>query len=333
MIKIGSRSIGNGEPVYVIAEAGSNHNQDFDVAKRLVDAAVEAGADAVKFQLFDTRALYRPNHPLFALFKSLELPRAWVPRLMEHCRRRKICFLATPFDLGSVDLLHRAGVPAFKWGSSETTNLPLLRHAALKRKPLLISTGMCDLADVAEAVEITRRAGNDQIVLLQCTSVYPSRPEQAHLNVLDTYRQAFGVPVGFSDHTLTDTAALVSVAKSACVIEKHLTLSRRMKGPDHACSQEPQEFRALVTRIREAESCMGSPQKTFLEEERKVGRRDGVYAARGLRSGEKLTPQNTSVGRPAVGISSRYAAVTRSARLGRAIAKGEPVRWSDLSKS
>ena len=214
-VKIGGRLIGEGEPTFIIAEAGSNHNRDFEQALKLIDVAIQAGADAVKFQIYSAATLYSRKTPQFSYLKELdegkstyeiirenELPREWLGELAKCCQNKGILFLASPFDREAIDQLSKVGVPAYKWASFEIVDLPLLKYAAGKGKPLVLSTGMCDVVDIQEAVDTIYSTGNHDIILLHCTSIYPTKPHQVNLRMMDSMRDAFHLPVGLSDHTL-----------------------------------------------------------------------------------------------------------------------------------
>lgn len=328
---IGDRLIGGNAEPYIIAEIGSNFNQDQDVAKRLIDKAAEAGTDAVKFQLFRADVLYPGGGKMYDIFKSIQLDAAWVPELMSHAQDRNIEFFSSAFDPHSVDVLFDAGVRVFKVASSETTQLLLLRYIASKNKPLLISTGMCDVVDVEEAVAVCREAGNTSVALLQCGSMYPLPLELSNLNVINAFAQRFGCPVGFSDHTLGITAAIASVGVGAHVIEKHFTLDKNAEGPDHFYALEPKEFRNYVDSIREAYTALGSGTKELLPKERETGRRDGFYATRNLPIGKTITENDIDSRRPAIGLRVRYRSTVIGARVARPVAKDDPITWDLLS--
>ena len=267
-VRIGERPVGVGHPCFVIAEAGVNHNGSLDMALKLVDAAVEAKADAVKFQTFRAERLLTPEAPKaayqiensdrtetqFEMLQRLELDEAAHRTLMDHCRRRGLAFLSSPFEQGSADFLETLGVPAFKIPSGEVTNLPFLCHVARKGIPLILSTGMATLEEVEVAVAAIRSSGCRQLVLLHCVSAYPASPSDANLRAMATLARTFGTPVGYSDHTLGIEVALAAVAMGAAVIEKHFTLDRTMPGPDHQASSEPGELALLVSGIRKVES-------------------------------------------------------------------------------
>ena len=274
-IQIGDRWIGDGEEVFVIAEAGVNHNGDLSIARRLIDVAVEAGADAVKFQSFKAESLVTPAAPKaeyqtrttstsesqFEMLRKLELSATDHGELSSYCRERGVLFLSTPFDEETADFLDTLPVPAFKISSGDLTNTQLLEHVARKKKPLILSTGMANLAEVNDAVKVVKTAGCDQIVLLHCVTDYPADPADVNLRAMQTLRETFHVPVGFSDHTQGIEVALAATALGAAVIEKHFTLDRALPGPDHRASLEPAEMRAFIRGIRVVQSALGNGEK------------------------------------------------------------------------
>jgi len=329
--------VGRGEPVFVVADAGSNHNRDLAQAKLLVDVAAEAGVDAVKFQSYSADTLYSrltpcfpgETEPPFEVVSRFELPREWQAELASYAASRGLIFLSTPFDYSAVDELDAIGVPAFKWASSEITDLPLLKYAAAKGKPILLSTGMATLADVQEAVDAIRSTGNNAIVLLHCVSLYPTPIDQVNLRMMDTLREAFHLPVGFSDHTLGLTASIAAVARGACVIEKHFTLDRRLEGPDHKFALEPHELKSLVKAIREVEACLGRPEKrpTPGEEAKLLLSRRSVIAAVDIPKGTTITREMLIIKRPGYGIPPKFVDVVvgRQARVD--IPADTPITW------
>ena len=321
------RRIGPGVPAYVIAEAGSNHDKSLDTARRLIDATAAAKCDAVKFQLFDTDELYSPDHANYALFKSVELPADWVEPLKSHAEARGLAFFASVFDRRSTDRVEAVGVPAYKIASSETTKLDLLAHIAAKGKPLFVSTGMCDLVDVMEAVACCERNGNARLALLQCVAVYPARPEDANLAVMDIFRKQFNCPVGYSDHVLGTTIAVAAAARGANVIEKHITLDRNSPGPDHSYAIEPDELIEMVLQIREAQIAIGDGVKDLHPEERRLGRRFGLYAARDIQPGERIVADAISVRQPAIGIRARHRDQVVNLVSRQAIRANDPILW------
>lgn len=330
-LKIGGTSVGGGAAPYVIAEAGSNFNQDLDTARRLIDVAAEAGANAVKFQLFRADALYPNGGELYDIFKSIELNSEWVPVLAKHARERGLHFTASAFDIQSFEVLEAIGVPLHKVASSETTNLQFLHRVAASGKPVVISTGMCDMVDVEEAVNICLGVGNDQVMLLQCGAMYPLPPELANLRVLTSFAERFGCPVGFSDHTLGQATATAAVALGGTVIEKHFTLDRNAKGPDHFYALEPGELKAYVAALHEAHQALGHPVKEMLPKERELGRREGLYTARAMKEGEVVTAADVVVKRPAIGLRARYVATVVGAIVSKPVEKDRPLTWDVLS--
>ena len=328
---IGDSRIANGAPPFVVAEAGSNFDQSLDTAYRLIDAAAEAGADAVKFQLFRAESLYPEGTEGYQAFKAVELDPDWVQDLDRHAHERGLPFLASAFDTRSVDVLEAVEVPAHKVASSEATNIPLLAYMAAKGRPILLSTGMCDMVDVHEAVDLCLASGNHRVALMQCGAVYPLPPAAANLRVMDLFRETFGGPVGFSDHTLGRAAAVAAVARGAAVIEKHFTLDRTAKGPDHAYALEPAELKRLVAEVREAHQALGAPVKEMLPEERQFGRREGLYAARDIDAGETIAAADIRVERPALGLRARYLRMVTGACAARVIKADEPIGWDDIS--
>jgi N,N'-diacetyllegionaminate synthase len=317
-ITVAGRAIGPTAPCFIIAEAGVNHDGWLDRAHRLVSAAADAGADAVKFQMFSANRLATAEAPQAAyqearvgresqrdMLRRLELGAEAHRELAAASRARGLLFLSTPFDEQSADCLHDIGVPAFKIPSGEITNFPLLTHIARFGKPVLLSTGMSTLGDVDRAVTTLRENGCVEIVLLQCTSCYPADPRDANLHAMETLARVFDVPVGFSDHTLGHEAALAAVALGAAVVEKHLTLDRAATGPDHAASLEPPAFASLVRSIRTVEQALGDPLKRPVAGEREVAAaaRRSLVASRDIAAGSRITSGDLVLRRPGTGLS------------------------------
>lgn len=347
-IDIGGRAVGPGEPCYVIAEAGSNHNRDLDTAKALIDAAAAAGADAVKFQTYTAEGLYSRRTPnpsylnkdkllkdqetVWDLIKRVEIPWEWHTALADHAAQAGIPFLSTPFEEAAVDLLETVGVPAYKISSYEITHLPLIEHCARTGKPLLVSTGMASLGDVERALDTANAAGCRRIALLHCAINYPPRFEDLNLRAIHTLAHAFQVPVGWSDHTPGHTADVAAVALGACLVEKHYTLDRNQTGPDHAFALEPRELAAMVTAIREAEASLGSTVKrvTAAEEEMyKLGRRS-LVAARHLTAGQVITRDDIAVKRPGYGIPVHDLDAVVGRRVTESLPADEILQWEML---
>lgn len=329
-LKIGGTTVGGSAAPYVIAEVGSNFDKDLDKARKLIDVAKEAGANAVKFQLFRADVLYPNRDGLYDIFKSIELDAEWVPLLDKHARDQGLHFIASAFDMGSVDVLEAVKTPAHKVASSETTNLGFLHKLASTGKPVIVSTGMCDMVDVEEAVNICLGSGNSQVVLMQCGAMYPLPNELANLRVIQSLGRRFNCPVGFSDHTLGQVAAITAVGLGATVFEKHYTLDKKGAGPDHFYALEPYELKSYIAAIREAHEALGSGEKQMLPKERELGRREGLYLARSMAEGEVITSADVVIKRPALGIRSRYIGSVLGATLSTAVNKDQPLDWKML---
>jgi N,N'-diacetyllegionaminate synthase len=332
-----------GEQIYVIAEAGVNHNGDLGLAFRLVDAARNAGADCVKFQTFKAREVVTATAPKASyqlkvtdrsesqieMLKNLELSHEAHHELLRYCRQLGIDFLSTPYSLQDIAFLEGLGVSAYKIASGQIVEPEFLRALARTGKPLYLSTGMATLAEVDEAVRLIREAGNNQLVLLQCTTNYPSRPEDANLRSLATMAAAFGTVMGYSDHTQSDTACLVSVGLGVRVIEKHLTLDKGMPGPDHSCSAEPEEFARLVRLVREAELTLGTGCKEpcAAERDNARGMRRSLVALRDIKAGELFSPELLTCKRPGTGIRPALLEELVGCRASRDIAQDTLISW------
>jgi len=317
-INIAGRQVGPGHPCFIVAEAGVNHNGEVEKARQLIDAAMKAGADAIKFQTFTAESLATLNAPKaayqrqttgeaesqFEMLRRLELSPRVHRELMSYCHDQKILFMSTPFDQSSADMLEELGVPAFKVPSSEIPNLPLLAHLARKGKPMIISTGMSWLGEVELAVRTVYDSGNQEVALLHCVSNYPASMADVNLRAMQTMAAAFKVPVGFSDHTLGIEAALAAVALGACIIEKHITLDRRLPGPDHRLSLQPDELMMLVNGIRRVELALGSGCKEPAASEAEVASvaRKSIVAAKDIPEGSKLSSEMLTLKRPGTGL-------------------------------
>jgi N,N'-diacetyllegionaminate synthase len=346
---IGARIIG-ALPTYVIAEAGVNHDGEASVAHALVDAAADAGADAVKFQTFDPDALVTSGAPLAPyqaaaasglderasdqreMLRRLALPLDAWPALQRHALDRGIAFLSTPFDEGSADLLDRLDVPAFKVGSGDLTDLPFLERLARRGRPLLVSTGMATMAEVAEAVDAIKGAGDPPLVLLHCVSSYPASPSDANLRAIGSMREAFGVPVGWSDHSPGIEVAVAATALGAAVVEKHLTLGRDRPGPDHRSSLEPDVFATLVQAVRLVCEALGDGVKRPVPAEAEIAlvARRSLHWARAVDRGEIVVPDDVVVLRPATGLAPKRIADVIGRRTARAVLPGAAIETADL---
>lgn len=306
-IQVGCSWLSDSSPVFIIAEAGVNHGGDMAVAKQLVDVAVAAHADAVKFQAFHTESLIlhgvekapyqqvttAAQESQFEMLKKLEMTREQNREIQAYCESRGILFLTTPFDEKSLDELDGLDLPAYKIASTDLTNLPFLEKVAKKNRPILLSTGMSYLAEVEMALA-TISPYNRDVVLLQCSANYPVRDNEAHLNVITTYRNRFDMLVGYSDHSVGIGAAPYAVPMGAKVVEKHFTLDKSLPGPDHRASLNPAELKSFVEIVRQVESFMGSPVKapTLAETRTRASLQKALVAARPIAAGESFTEEN-----------------------------------------
>jgi len=322
-IKIANKSIGHGHPVFIIAEAGVNHNGKLATALKLVDAAAKAGADAVKFQTFKAEqvvtrqgemAKYQKKNigkteSQIKMLKKLELSEKFYKPIMRRCKQKKIIFLSTPHGgFESVDFLQSINIPAFKFGSGDLTNLPLLKYSAKFKKPIILGTGMATLQEVKEAANCVKKAGNDKIIILHCTTNYPCPLDEVNLRAMRTMADKLGVLAGYSDHTLGAQAAVAAAALGACVIEKHFTLNKKMVGPDHKASAEPRELEKMIKQIRGVETILGSPTKKPNPSEKETIKiaRKSVVAIRDIKKGEKFTKKNIGIKRPGTGMKPKF---------------------------
>ncbi len=326
-IKIGDRLVGDGEPAYIIADMGVNHDNKLSQAYELIDVAADSGVDAVKLQLYYAANLWPKDSRSYSILKPLETDREWVETLLERANKRGIALLATPFDAEAVDLLDKIDTPVYKWASSEVFDLPLLKYVAKKGKPIILSTGVCDLGDIQKAINVVRGAGNNDIILLHCVSSYPTKPKDVHLRMIDTIKAAFHLPCGFSDHTTGIAVPIAAVARGACVIEKHYTLDRKLKGPDHGFALEPKELKQMVSGIREVEQSLGSPVKSIVhgaEDEEYIVR---LFSARDISKSTSITRDMLTVKRANFGIKPEFfdIIVGREAKVD--IKSDVPITW------
>jgi len=341
-IQIGQRKIGAGQPVYVIAELSANHHQDFAQAVKIIHAAKDAGADAVKLQTYtpDTmtiasdRAEFRiagtiwDGGNLYELYSEAYTPWEWQPRLKQVANDLGLDLFSTPFDATAVDFLEQMNVPAYKLASFELVDIPLIQKMARTGKPLIMSTGMATVEEIEEAVETARQAGATAIALLKCTSAYPASPEEMNLRSIPELSGRFGVPAGLSDHTGGVAVPVAAVALGACIIEKHLTLSRSEPGPDSAFSLEPQEFKAMVDAVRVAEKALGQVHFGFSakEADSRVFRRS-LFVVQNMKRGEGFTTENVRSIRPAHGLHPRHLPEVLGRHAARDIERGTPLSW------
>ena len=315
-VKIGSKSIGEGQPCFVISEIGAMY-EDMDGMKKMIKASVDAGADAVKIQTYKAETIAHPDAEFefedgsrmsqLEFFKKYEISEDGHKELMLFAKELDAIFFSTPSDYSDVDFLEGLGVPAYKTGSDDLTNYPFLEYIAKKKKPMIVSTGMCTLGEVEEAVGTIMSTGNDQLVLLHCTVSYPPKLEFANLNVIETLKQSFDFPVGYSNHIDNIFAPVIAVTLGASVVEVHFTLDRMLKRQDYQVAFEPEELKAMIEQIRMIPILKGSGVKSISEPERKWRRngRKSLISARSMKTGEKIQRKDIKIMRPGTGFHVR----------------------------
>lgn len=332
--------------VFIIGEAGVNHNGDINLAKKLIDVAIEAKVDAVKFQTFKTEKIIgkfakkaeyqnentKINESQYDMVKKLELSFDEFKELKKYCDERNIIFISTPDDTDSVDLLADIKVPYIKIGSTEVTNLEYLKYIAKKNIPIILSTGMSTLGEVEKALNVIYSEGNKNVKLLHATTDYPTREDDVNLKAMVTMREAFKVEVGYSDHTLGNEAAIAAVAMGATVIEKHFTIDKSMEGPDHKASMEPEELKEFVIAIRKTEKILGSGIKGPTDREKKSIKdvRRSIVASRNLKKGTVLTRDMLEFKRPGTGLYPEFVDFVVGKRIKRDIQEDEVINLDDL---
>ncbi|HZR56178.1 MAG TPA: pseudaminic acid synthase [Terriglobales bacterium] len=342
-LALGDHRIGTGQKIYIIAELSANHNQDFDQAVRIIQAAKEAGADAVKLQTYtpDTITLRSDREffkikggtlwdgrTLHELYAEAYTPWEWQPKLKQVADDLELDLFSSPFDSTAVDFLEKMNVPAYKVASFELVDIPLIQKMARTGKPLILSTGMATLEEIDEAMTAVQRAGAAEIALLKCTSAYPALPEEMNLRTIPELARKFGVPVGLSDHTMGFVVPIAALALGACIIEKHITLSRSVQGPDAAFSLEPHEFKAMVEAVRVAEKAMGKAQfGASAYEQSSLTFRRSLFVVQNVRRGEMFDSENVRSIRPAQGLHTRHLPEVIGRRAVQDIERGTPLTW------
>lgn len=348
-IDIAGRRIGPGERVYIVAEMSANHHQDFTQATRILHAAKEAGADAIKLQTYTADSMTLPcdtqyfrighgslweGRNLYDLYHDAYTPWDWQPKLQAIANDLGLTLFSTPFDDAAVDFLEAMDVPAYKIASFEVVDLPLLQRVARTSKPIIMSTGMATLAEIDEAVHTIRHAGGRQLALLKCTSAYPAPVEDMHLHTITHMADRFSVPVGLSDHTLDIAVPVAAVSLGACIVEKHFTLSRATPGPDSAFSLEPEEFKAMVTSVRAAEKALGSVHYgASAPEAASQAFRRSLFVIKDVRAGDKFTEHNIGSIRPAHGLHTRHLPEILGRHATRDVPCGTPLTWDMVGES
>ena len=347
LIKIGSKLVGEGQPALFIADIGANFDGNLDKAKKMALEAKKAGADIVKFQTFKSPKIVSGpsfakmklkgvhgtwSKPIDQIFKEAEFPRAWHKKLYDYCKKIGTSFTSSPYDFAAVDLLDNLGVDFIKIGSGEITWLEMLKYIAKKDRPMVLSTGDSTLAEVDEAIRTIEKTGNNKLILLQCITNYPSKIESANINVLKTYQTAFDILTGYSDHSPGDVVILGSVALGGKVIEKHFTINKNDKGPDHPHSMDPQEFKQMVKRVRLLEKALGSTRKDVVKEEKEtvIVQRRSLHVKRDIPKSKRLKKSDIIELRPAVGILPKYKNIVIGRRTKVKIKTGEAIYWNNL---
>jgi len=340
---INKKRIGQGFPVYIIAELSANHNQDFKNAIELIKCAKDAGADAVKIQTYTPNTMtidcnndffkiangtVWQGKTLYDLYSEAYTPWEWHSRLYQFANKMGLDFFSTPFDVTSVDFLEKNHVPAYKIASFEIVDIPLIRKIAQMGKPIILSTGMASVSEIDEAVQAIRNEGNNKIALLKCTSAYPALPEEMNLKTIPHMSDLFDLPVGISDHTLGIAIPVAAVALGACIVEKHFTLSRADPGPDSAFSLEPHEFKAMVVAIRETEKALGRVCYDVGEHEmaNRVFRRS-LFVVKDMKVGEIFSPENVQSIRPGYGLPPKNIYKILGRKSSKDILRGTPMTW------
>ncbi len=348
VLKLGTRVVGSGAPVYIVAELSANHNQSFEQAVRIIHAAKDAGADAVKLQTYtaDTMTLasnkeyFRisggtlwDGRILYDLYQEAFTPWAWQPKLKQVAEDLGLQLFSSAFDDTAVDFLEQMNVPAHKVASFELVDIGLIQKMARTGKPLIMSTGMASEAEIDEAVQAVRSAGASQIALLKCTSAYPAPPEEANLRTIPELARRFDCPAGLSDHTMGIAVPVAAVALGACIIEKHMCLSRADGGPDSAFSLEPQEFKAMVEAVRIAEKALGSV--IFAPGTRETSGlqfRRSLFVVENVKQGDVFTKSNVRSIRPADGLHPRHLDEVLGCRAACDIERGTPLQWGLVTR-
>lgn len=346
-IKIGNRIIGENYPTYFIAEIGGNFDGSIEKAKRLIDAAKEAGADCAKFQTFTANTIVSEGgfskmtlhgvhgswgRTVTEVFRDVEFPMEWHHEIAEYCAQIGIDFSTSPYFKEAVDLCADMKLPFIKIGSGEITWLDMIEYIASKDIPVMLATGDATMSEIDEAVRTIEKTGNKNLVLMQCITNYPSKIESANVNVIKTYQSAFNCLTGYSDHSPGHVVALASVVLGARVIEKHFTLNKNDKGPDHPHSMEPSEFKFMVDSIREVEKAMGSTRKEVVEEESETVyvQRRCLYAKNDLKKGQIIKESDITVLRPALGIPPKFKNTIIGKTINKDIPANDPIFWEDL---
>jgi N-acetylneuraminate synthase/N,N'-diacetyllegionaminate synthase len=343
-IKIGNKLIGENEPVFVIAEAGVNHNGSLKIAKKLIKIASKANADAVKFQTFSADNLVTKNAPKadyqkittninetqYEMLKKLELTKKDHKKLIEYANKLNIIFLSTPYDIESVNLLQELKVLALKVSSGNLTNIPLIKHMAKTKLPMIVSTGMATLNEIKEAIQVIKKMNNTNIILLHCTSNYPTKITDVNLRTMQTLKHTFNLPIGYSDHTKGILVPILATALGATVIEKHFTLDKNLPGPDHKASLEPHELKKMIDNIRNTEKILGKEIKKPTKSEMEISNilRTSIVAKIDIPKETIITEKMLTVKRPGIGLPPKYIDKIINKKTKKNIKKDELIKWN-----
>ena len=332
MFKIDSTTLTE-KNTYVIAEGGLNHNGDINIAKKLIDSAKECGANAIKFQTYKTENFVRETNQYFDVFKNAELNFEQFEELKNYSKNIGLTFFSTPFDIESAEFLNQLEIPCFKIASSDLTNLPLITKIAKMQKPMIISSGLSTMNEINDAVNCCLFEGNNQIALLHCVANYPAQPNEVNMNVINTLKKTFDFPVGYSDNGESSLVDIVAVSMGANIIEKHFTLDKKMSGPDHSFSIDPNGLKSLISQIHEIDQMKGDGVKIpqFSEIKNRLTIRKSITAKRDLQQGEKIQEGDISIKRPADGIEPKYLTMILGKTVNTNIKKDSPIFWSNIS--
>lgn len=331
-IKIDGKEIGENHPTYFIAEGGLNHNGDIKIAKKLIEKAFESGADAIKFQTYKTENFLTTKSQYYDFFKNVELSIEEFGEIKDHAKNIGITFFSAPFDIESALGLKKLGVLCFKIASSDLTNIPLLREVAKMKLPMMISTGLATITEIEQAVNVCNKENNSELILLHCIADYPTKPEDANLLAINTMKQKFEFPIGYSDNGESTLVDIVAVSLGAKVIEKHFTLDKKMNGPDHFFSIDPSTLKKLISEIRLIEQILGDGEKTpRLSEINNIKFiRKCITTSLNIEKGEIFSKENLSIKRPAYGLEPSKFEKILGKKASKNIPKDSPIIDSDI---
>lgn len=333
-IKISNKIIGEKFPAFMIAEAGINHNGSLKIAKQLIRKAKSSGADAIKFQTFKAADIASTDSPFFKILKNLELSDNDFEDVADFAKSQKIIFISTPFSFKAVDLLSKLKIPAFKIASGDLTHIPLIKYAANKHKPMIISTGMATMKEVIDAVKSIELVKNKKIAIMHSVSGYPTPSNEVNLRVIPNFKKIFhSYPIGFSDNGSDMLVPLIAVSLGAKIIEKHFTLNKKMKGPDHKISANSQEFKMMVQEIKKIENMMGDGNKTCQPSEliNRISARRSIITNQSIKKNSKITKEMISIKRPAKGIEPKFFSSILGKKVRKNLGKEKPIKWDDIS--